>query len=170
MSNLEDLKNNIYQQYMKKALEYAQCAYELNEVPIGALVVLDTTDNFSNNNNYQDKYIIGAGYNQVEKLYTQSAHAEVIALAQAGQQLKNWRLSDCWLYVTLEPCAMCMNLIVLSRIKGVIYGAQSPLFGYHLDNGLQTQLYKKDAPRIISGICAQESADILKKFFDKKRN
>ncbi len=144
-------------QYMRKALAQAQSALKYDEVPIGAVVVAPSGE------------IIARAYNKVEKKHTQSAHAEVLALAKAGKKLKNWRLEGCWLYVTLEPCAACMHLIMMSRAAGIVFGAPSPLFGFHLDNDRILRVYKKDTVHIIAGVCAQESADMLQQFFKKKR-
>lgn len=144
-------------QYMEKALEYAQKAYDQQEVPIGALVV----------NN--EGIIIGSGFNQVEKKKTQTAHAEMQAIQEASFQKGDWRLENCFLYVTLEPCAMCMGALRLSRVKGVIFGATSNLFGYHLDRDSFIPLYNKDKPFLKGGVCEQKSIDILKKFFANKR-
>lgn len=143
--------------YMKKALQLAKKAFAADEVPIGALVV-DVQGN-----------ILGRGYNQVEKKQQQIAHAEVIAITKASKQLNSWRLDNCWLYVTLEPCRMCMGLIRLSRLQGVIYAADSPLFGYSLDKEGIVPVYKENIIKIMKGICAQESADLLKQFFKQKR-
>lgn len=143
--------------YMTRALAHAQKAASQDEVPIGAIVV--------------DKHgqIIGRGYNCVEKLHTQAAHAEVRAISQAGKKINDWRLDECWLYVTLQPCAMCLNLIKLSRCAGVVYGAESPLFGYHLDNMVQVSLYHRDTLAIIPGVKAENAALLLKQFFKQKR-
>jgi len=143
--------------FMKKALGQAKRAYEADEVPIGAIVV------------DSDGVIIGQGYNKVEQKHSQAAHAEVIAISAAGKKLADWRLSDCWLYVTLEPCAMCMNLILLSRLEGIVFGASSPLFGYQLDKGRGFQLYKLGALSVITGVCSEEAAELLKRFFRLKR-
>ena len=143
--------------FMKKALEQAQKAYDADEVPVGAVVV------------DHDGNIIGRGYNQVEKKDTQAAHAEIIAISKAGKKKGDWRLNGCWLFVTLEPCAMCMNLAILSRIEGVIYGADSPLFGYQLDKDLSFQVYKRDTISIVSGVGAEQAAELLKDFFRLKR-
>ncbi len=114
--------------YMREALKQARKAFEQGEVPIGAVVV------------GPDGTIIGRGYNKVEQLQQQNQHAEVRAINQACKKIDSWRLLDCSVYVTLEPCGMCMHLIKLSRMRGVVYGANSPLFGYRLDkciaNGL----------------------------------
>lgn len=144
-------------EYMQEALALAQKAFTLNEVPIGAVVV------------DSDGTCIGRGYNQVEKFHQQSAHAEVIAINEASAQRADWRLQACWLYVTLEPCTMCMMLAKLSRIEGIIYGADSPLFGYHLDNKDAVPLYKKKPFTIVGGIMKEESVSILKNFFQQKR-
>lgn len=144
--------------FMQEALKEARTAFEHEEVPIGAVVV--------NGNGT----IIGRGANAVERLHTQSAHAELLAINQAGAQLHNWRLNDCWIYVTLEPCSLCMNLIYLSRLTGVIFGAASPLFGYRLDNLQTDQVYKKAMVLVKEGVCADESAQLLKQFFSQRRN
>lgn len=143
--------------FMKKALEQAQKARAAEEVPVGAIVV-----------DSQGK-IIGRGYNLVEKKDTQAAHAEVIAISKAGKKIGDWRLNGCWMYVTLEPCSMCMSLAVLSRLEGVVYGATSPVFGYQLDKELNFQLYKNGALLVVSGVCAEESSALLKDFFRHKR-
>jgi tRNA(adenine34) deaminase len=103
--------------FMRQAIKQAHLALKHDEVPVGAIVV------------NSDGRIIGRGYNQTEKRSAQIFHAESIAIAKAGRQLGDWRLCGCWVYVTLEPCAMCMNLIQLSRCAGIAYGATSPLFG-----------------------------------------
>jgi len=143
--------------FMKKALVQAKMAYAADEVPVGAVVV-DAQGT-----------VIGRGYNQVERRHTQAAHAEVLAINAAGRKLSDWRLNGCWLYVTLEPCGMCMNLAVLSRLEGVVFGARSPLFGYQLDKDLNFQLYKLGALSVVEGICAEEAAALLKDFFRLKR-
>lgn len=143
--------------FMRHALEQAQKAFDCDEVPIGAIVVT------------AQGAIIGDGYNEVERLHSQTAHAECRAIERAGQALHDWRLEGCWIYVTLEPCSLCMNLIVLSRVAGVVFGAQSPLFGYHLDNALSIELYKKSTLALVSGVCEEESKELLKQFFTKKR-
>ena len=143
--------------FMKKALLQAKNAYKIDEVPVGAVVV------------DADGAIIGRGYNQVEKQHTQAAHAEAIAISAAGRKKGDWRLNGCWLYVTLEPCAMCMNLALLSRLDGIVFGARSPLFGYQLDNDLSFQLYKLGALLVVTRVCAEEAAMLLKDFFRRKR-
>jgi len=142
--------------YMQKALELAQQAATHNEVPIGAVVVDQTGA------------IIGHGYNQVESKKVQIAHAEIIAITEAAQTVGDWRLDGCRIYVTLEPCVMCMGLIQLSRLHRVIYAIESPRFGYQLDNRAISSVYKKDV-YVEQGICAEEAQQILKQFFQQKR-
>lgn len=144
-------------QLMAYALEQAQCAFDLGEVPIGAVVV--------------DAHgtIIGSGFNQVEQRYAQCAHAEMIAIAQAGCTIGDWRLNGCWIYVTLEPCSMCMALIRLSRLQGMVFGADSPLFAHRLDNVDVVSVYNKDPLLTVSGVHKEESSELLKKFFKQKR-
>ena len=143
--------------FMEQALEQAKRAGAIDEVPIGAVVVNPEGE------------IVGRGYNSVERDCTQRSHAESLAIEQASKNFGDWRLNGHWLYVTLEPCSMCMGLIKLSRLNGVVYGAASPLFGFHLDNQDDLWVYKRDAFSIIEGVKGQESAALLKDFFHKKR-
>ena len=143
--------------FMRQALAQARRALERDEVPIGAVVV-DPTGT-----------VVARGHNQVEKRGCQTAHAEVLALQKACKKLGDWRLDGYWVYVTLEPCSMCMSLMKLCRIAGITYGADSPLFGYHLDKDAGVRVYNRNAVQIIKGVCAEESASLLKQFFQKKR-
>jgi len=144
--------------YMQEALKQARIAFNADEVPIGAVVVDAQGE------------IIARAHNEVEQIHTQCAHAELLALAQAGAHMGDWRLNDCWLYVTLEPCSMCMHAIRLHRLAGVAYGADSPLFGYQLDTINFDSLYKNDIIRIVPGILQDESRTLLQQFFKQKRN
>jgi tRNA(adenine34) deaminase len=143
--------------FMQKALELAHKAYELNEVPVGALVVSG------------DGLILGKGYNRTERDNSQSRHAEVCAIEKAGKRLRDWRLDGCTLYVTLEPCMMCVSLMSLSRISRIVYGAESPLFGYHLDKELLPWIYKRHIKGITSGVLEKESKTLLQQFFKHRR-
>ena len=143
--------------FMQEALIEARKASVIDEVPIGAVVV------------NAEGIIVARAHNSVERDCTQRAHAESLAIELAGQALGDWRLNDCWLYVTLEPCSMCMGLIKLSRLAGVVYGAPSPLFGFRLDNQEDLWVYKRDVFSIIEGIKRDEAADLLKDFFHNKR-
>jgi tRNA(adenine34) deaminase len=147
-----------HEQYMDQALDLAQKAFDAGEVPIGA-VVID-----------ENGICIGIGFNSVESDQTQIAHAEIKALQQAAQNKKNWRLEGCTLYVTLEPCSMCFSASRLSRLDGVYYGAASPIFGFHLDKDCFLSVYNNDALFCKGGIREKESKQILKQFFQRKRN
>lgn len=141
--------------FMKQALIEAQRAAQHDEVPIGAIIV-DPTGN-----------IVARAHNRVEQQQCQLAHAELLAITQACAHQGNWRLSDHWIYVTLEPCSMCIFALVQSRIAGIVYGVKSPLFGFHLDIQDPFTVYKKTS--IVKGVCSQESERLLKEFFNKKR-
>ena len=143
--------------YMQNALKQATKAAAMGEVPIGAIVVGPTGK------------IISRAYNKVEATQTQRAHAEMLALEKAARKTGGWRLNGYWLYVTLEPCTMCLGMARLSRIDGIVYGATSPLFGSSLDTKNGSSLYNGDAFRVVAGVCARESADILGHFFKKRR-
>lgn len=156
MQNTSNAINHEF--YMKKALKQANYAFDRDEVPVGALVV-DAMGT-----------IIARAFNDVQKAHTQTGHAELRALAKAGKKVGDWRLEGCWLYVTLEPCAMCMNAIVLSRLAGIVFGAESPLFGYQIvDKDNPSWLYKRDTLAIIGGVCKEKSIELLQRFFKRKR-
>ena len=142
--------------FMSQALLQAQKAGNNDEVPVGAIIV-----------NAEGK-IIARAYNAVEKQCSQTAHAELLAIAKAGKTMHNWRLEGCWLYVTLQPCIMCMGLIRLSRLDGIVYATTSPLFGSDLDVIIPSQVYKSEIV-IIGGVLQEQAAVLLKKFFQMKR-
>lgn len=144
--------------YMKKALAQACKSLNIDEVPVGAVVVS------------KEGQILSFGYNQVEKAKTQIAHAEVLAISKAAKKIKDWRLAGASIYVTLEPCSMCWGLIFLSRIENVFYGAKSPLFGSNIDLTNLPHIYKKHIKVIEGGVCQLEAAELLKDFFKKKRS
>lgn len=144
------------QQMMQEALFLAQKALHEGEVPIGA-VVIDATG-----------AIIGRGYNTVERDFTQTSHAECHALKEAGKHVQSWRLTNFWIYVTLEPCVMCVAAITLSRCAGIVYGADSPLFGFsHVIEAVSW--VQQTSIAIISGVKQQESAALLQEFFKSNR-
>lgn len=145
--------------FMERALEQARIAFEAGEVPIGAVLV------------NPEGVVVAEDYNRVEEKNTQAAHAELLVLAHAGTVVGDWRLEGCWLYVTLEPCAMCFNALLLSRVAGVVFGASSPLFGYHLDNVGTVSLYRdRSLPiEIVGGVNSGESVVLLQRFFREKR-
>ena len=143
--------------FMEAALVEAQKALSHNEVPVGAVIV------------YEEQ-IIGKGYNQVEQLNDPTAHAEMIAISAAANYLESWRLENCSLYVTLEPCSMCAGAIVLSRIKWLYYGADDPKAGScgSLRNIVRDPRLNHQVI-LQSGIMAPEAQDLLKEFFRKVR-
>lgn len=143
--------------YMHTALAQAQQAAVQGEVPVGAILV------------DQQGSIIAQAHNQTEAHHSQTAHAELQLLQQGGNLMRDWRLTGCWLYVTLEPCIMCMGCIYLSRLSGLVYGARSPLFGMHLDNTSLLPVYKIDALCIVPGVAAHEAETMLKSFFRTRR-
>lgn len=142
--------------FMTKALAQAQRALAANEVPIGAIIVDETG------------VVIARAYNRMEHSGCQTGHAEVKAVERACKKRGNWRLDGCWIYVTLEPCVMCYGLISLSRIKGVVYGARSPLFGIGVEEIEKIAQIKRGVV-LVGGLKEKESADILRLFFKKAR-
>jgi len=148
---------NQHEKYMTFALREAQRAFEQNEVPVGAIIV-------------RNDVIIAKGYNQTETLHDPTAHAEMIAITAAASFVNSWRLDECTLYVTLEPCAMCSGAIVLARIPLLIFGAYDNKAGavsslYNITNDIRLNHRVHN----IGGIMETESKNILKEFFLKKR-
>ena len=144
--------------YMGICLSLARKAAALGEVPVGAIVVHRPSPD--------QAYIIGRGFNLRESTQDPSAHAEVIALRQASQTLGYWRMVDCDLYVTLEPCIMCTGALVNSRIERVIYGCQDPKAGacHSLYQIPQDHRLNHRYP-CTPNIRADESRDLLQSFF-----
>ncbi len=143
--------------FMTLALDEAKKALALGEIPVGAIVINDNGE------------VVGAGYNTVEQNHCQSYHAEANAIKEACSKLQDWRLNGCTLYVTLEPCLMCINLIGLSRCERVVFGARSPVFGYSLDKEGTLEVYKNTIKEIKEGVLADEAAALLQDFFKLKR-
>lgn len=143
--------------FMNKALEGAQKAYNLKEVPIGAVIV-------------KDGKIVGSGYNIKETSLDTTNHAEIIAIREASKNLKSWRLTDCTMYVTVEPCPMCAGAIVNSRIKELVIGAMDPKGG--ACGSLYNIVEDDNLNHIVEvrrGIMQQECSNIMKDFFKKLR-
>ena len=143
--------------YMGMALQQAEQAMAEDEVPVGAVIV-------------HQHAVIAAAYNQREMLRDPTAHAEMIAITQAAESLGSWRLEDCTLYVTLEPCPMCAGAIVQSRIPRVVYGATDAKAGavqslYHLLDDFRLN-HRAD---VVSGVLAEPCGEILTRFFAEKR-
>jgi len=143
--------------FMHIALDEARKALAQGEVPVGAVAVTATGDYYS------------CAHNKTESLHSQSEHAELRAMREMGQFLRTWRLSGVTLYVTLEPCMMCMSLAGLSGVERVIYGAVSPQFGYSLDREGILSLYTNRIKCIIAGVLANESAALLRECFVRSR-
>ena len=143
--------------YMFAALQEAEAALEDGEVPVGAVIV------------YKNK-IIGRGRNQVERLKDPTAHAEMIAITSAASYIGNWRLNECDIYVTLEPCVMCTGALLSARIKNLYFGTYDPKFGAcgSLYNLAEEGKYNHKI-NIFSGIYSSESEGLLKNFFEKLR-
>ena len=143
-------------EYMKKTIALAKRAGEMGEIPVGAIVV-------------KDGVVIGEGYNLRENDHSAISHAEVIAIEQACKAVGDWRLSDCTLYVTLEPCPMCAGAIVNSRIKRVVFGAKDAAAGC-CGSVIDFNRYPfSHAFEIESGVCAEECLKIIRDFFDERR-
>mgnify|MGYP005987092471 CR=1 FL=1 len=148
---------NTDQYFMEQAFKLAQKAEQYNEIPVGAVVV------------YQGK-IIGEGFNQSIMLNDPSAHAEMLAIRQAGEYLNNYRLIDCTLYVTLEPCPMCAGLLVHSRIKKLVYaspdlktGAAGSTFNLVCNDQLNHQIL------VTGGVLQEQCSQLLSAFFKRRR-
>ena len=133
--------------YMKLAIQQAKKAYKYEEVPVGAIIV-------------KNNKIIAKSFNKKEKTKNVTKHAEIIAISKACKKLKNWRLDDCEIYVTMEPCMMCCGAIEQSRIKKIIYGAKNENYG-------STELLKNI--EIISQVCEKECRELVQSFFKKRR-
>ena len=144
--------------FMRDALRQAEKAYAANEVPVGAVVV-------------RAGKIISRAHNQVELLKDATAHAEMLALTQAEAAVGDWRLTDCDLYVTKEPCAMCAGAVVHTRIRRVIFGCPDPAAGAagSMMNLLQKPTFNHRC-EITSGVLQKECAAILQEFFRKRRD
>ncbi len=143
--------------WMKQALVQAEKAFEAEEIPVGAIVV-------------KDGKVIGRGYNQREQLNDPTAHAEVIAITAAANTLEDWRLTDCTLYVTKEPCPMCAGAIVNARLKMVVFGCYDETAGccgslYQLcgDPRFKTKVAVK------GGVMEVQTLSIIQEFFAKQR-
>ena len=143
--------------YMALAIEEAKKAAALNEIPVGAIIVLEDR-------------VIARGYNKRETAKDATLHAEIVAIQEACKVLKRWRLAGATMYVTLEPCPMCAGAIVMSRIARVVYGAVDSkagacesLFNIVNNKNLNHQV------NITAGVCEEECKNILQKFFMSKR-
>ena len=143
--------------FMSLALDEARKAYDLDEVPVGAIIV-------------QNDEVIGASFNQVISQNSVAAHAEINAIFLASQKLENYRLIDCDMYVTLEPCHMCAKAIVDARLKNLFFGAAEPKTGaiVSVDRFLDAK-HLNHRVNYSSGHLETDAADLLKSFFQSKR-
>jgi tRNA(adenine34) deaminase len=143
--------------YMRQALREAQQAFDEGEVPVGAVIL-------------HRERVIAAAHNQREMLKDPTAHAEILAITQAAAALQSWRLAECCLYVTLEPCPMCAGAILQARLPRVVYGAADGKAG-----AVRTLYQLLDDPRlnhtsqVTSGVLASECGEILTRFFQAQR-
>ncbi len=142
---------------MFEALKEAKKAYERLEVPVGCVIV-------------KDNKVIARAHNMRESRQSSLAHAEIIAIEKACKKLGTWRLENCEIYVTLEPCLMCSGAIINSRMKRLVYGALEPKFGAHqsLTNVFEINFNHKT--EVLPNVLAKESNELLKSFFKKIRD
>jgi tRNA(adenine34) deaminase len=145
--------NTIYtdEYFMKKALNEAEIAYDRDEIPVGAVIVINNT-------------IIARSHNLTEMLNDVTAHAEMQSITAAANYLGGKYLKDCTLYVTLEPCQMCAGALYWSQISKIVFGARDPHRGYEK---MGTQLHPKTT--VVRGVLAEESSQLMKQFFEKRR-
>lgn len=143
--------------YIKLALKEAQKTQYSSDIPVGCLIVSDGT-------------VIGRGHNIREKNHTALGHAEIIAIDMANKVKGNWRLNDCTLYVTLEPCIMCTGAIINARIPTVVFGSYNIQSGCCCSLMDINQIGFPHKIELYSGICEMQCNEILKGFFDKMRN
>lgn len=144
--------------FMQEAITLAKQAEIEGEVPVGALVTLEGK-------------VIGRGYNQMIQNSDPTSHAEIIALREAALKLNNYRLVNCNLYVTLEPCLMCFGACIHARIDRLIFATEDPKSGVVINNlNLKEEEFFNHKISVSSGILAQESSELLKKFFQERRN
>lgn len=145
------------EKYMREAIKQAKKAYALGEVPIGCVIV------------YEDK-IIGRGYNRRTIDKNTLAHAEMMAIKKASKKMDDWRLEDCTMYVTLEPCQMCSGAIVQSRMKKVVIGCMNPKAGCagSILNLLQMEAFNHQVELEI-GVLGEECSAMMKQFFRELR-
>jgi tRNA(adenine34) deaminase len=144
-------------EYLRLALQQAASAAQAGEVPIGAVVVCDGR-------------VVAVGENRAIRDNDPTAHAEIVALRAAGVAIKNYRLSECDLYSTLEPCPMCAGAMVHARLRRVVYGARDPKAG--ADGSVQQVLQhdrSNHRPRVTSGVLAEECGQVLRDFFASRR-
>ena len=151
------MTESVHEQWMRAALKQAEIAMRLGEVPVGAVVVMD-------------EVVVGAGFNQSISMVDPTAHAEMVALRAAARAAGNYRLTGATLYVTVEPCLMCVGAMVHARVGTLVYGAAEPKWGAicstiaaHEAPGLNHRL------EIVSGVCEDECRELIQRFFKERR-
>ncbi|MCP4024016.1 MAG: nucleoside deaminase [Desulfobacteraceae bacterium] len=145
--------------YMNLALREAKKASEIDEVPVGAIIV-----------NQQDK-VIGYGHNNPISSSDPTGHAEINAIRMASKAINNYRLADTTIYVTIEPCIMCMGAIINARIKKIVFGTKDPKWGaagslYNMAEDKRLNHH----PKVVNGICRDQAKEIIQSFFRHKRS
>jgi tRNA(adenine34) deaminase len=155
---LTDPRHPFHIHHMEMALEEADTAAAEDEVPVGAVIVS------------LKQGVIARAHNQRETLKDPTAHAEMIAITQAAQALGSWRLEDCVLYVTLEPCPMCAGAVVLARLPLLVYGAADPKAGAcHTLYEITSDVRLNHRAQVVGGVLAERCAGVLSEFFARKR-
>jgi tRNA(adenine34) deaminase len=161
--------------FMKKAIDLARKAAAKTEVPVGCVIVLNKSgqnqnNKNQNNQNHNELQIIGMGYNLRNTKGNTLYHAEILAIDQACRHLKDWRLDNCTMYVTLEPCPMCAGAILQSRIPRLVYGAKNLKAGAcgSIVNLLENSAFNHTV-EVTAGILEAECALLMKNFFKRFR-
>lgn len=150
--------NKPHEVWMQKAIDLAYVAAEISEVPVGAVIV-------------RDNQIIGEGYNQPIGTSDPTAHAEIMALRDAAGKENNYRLPGSTLYVTIEPCTMCVGAMIHARIGTIVFGAREPRAGALISNlQLHEQQFYNHRPSILEGILAEECGQLISNFFSDRRS
>ncbi|MEW5899266.1 MAG: tRNA adenosine(34) deaminase TadA [Bacillota bacterium] len=155
---MENLRSSVeHARYMREALLEAEKAYALGEVPVGAVVVLDGE-------------VIGRGHNLREILKDSTAHAEILALREAAGRISDWRLNNCTIYSTIEPCPMCAGAMVQFRVKTLVYGAPDPKAGA-VDSVIDVVRQPRFNHRVevVAGVLEEECRSIMQRFFKNLR-
>ncbi|MCU0610071.1 MAG: nucleoside deaminase [Chitinispirillaceae bacterium] len=140
--------------FMQAAYQEALKSFDQGEVPIGAVIE-------------KNGAIIGRGFNRIENLSDATAHAEIIAITAAASAVESWRLNECTLYVTIEPCIMCLGAVLQSRISAIVYGAADPRLGAIDTSSYRTGLEKAYGyfPSVSAGLMADECSSLVSSFF-----
>ena len=153
--DLSKLERHLF--FMQEALSQAKLAQEIDEVPVGAIIV-------------KNSQIIGSGFNQNIKLNSVTAHAEMVAIREAAKSLKNYRIPESTLYVTLEPCAMCCGVILHARVKRVVFGATDPKTGMAGSVGDLFAIQQiNHQTEVEGGVLADQCGELLREFFKQRR-